>query len=83
LPGPKPFTEATTILGLRSWMRSQPKPMRSSAPGAKFSTSTSHCLINFSSTNLPWGFLVSIVIERLLWLSIVKYRLSASGMSRS
>ena len=69
--------------GLSSWMRSQVKPMRSSAPGAKFSTSTSQCLISFSSTFLPCSFLVSSVIERLLWFSIVKYRLSTSGMSRS
>ncbi len=72
LPGPKPLTDATTIFGFNSWMRSQLKPMRSSAPGAKFSTSTSHCLINVSSTSLPFGFLVSIVTERLLWFSIVK-----------
>ena len=32
---------------------------------------------------MPLGFLVSSVIERLLWFSIVKYRLSTSGMSRS
>ena len=42
------------------------------APGAKFSTSTSHFLINSSSTRFPCGCLESIVIERLLWLSIVK-----------
>src|SRR6185436_13749167 len=32
-------------------------------------------------TSLPFGFLVSSVIERLLWLSMVKYRLSTLGMS--
>jgi hypothetical protein len=64
--------DATIILGLSCWMRSQVKPMRSSAPGAKFSTSTSHCLISRSSTALPLAFLVSSVIERLLWFSIVK-----------
>ena len=58
--------------GLSSWMCSQVMPMRSSAPGAKFSTSTSQVLISVSSTSLPSGFLVSSVIERLLWLSIVK-----------
>ena len=58
--------------GLSSWMRSQLMPMRSSAPGAKFSTSTSQCLISDSSTCLPLAVLVSSVIERLLWLSIVK-----------
>ena len=46
--------------------------MRSSAPGAKFSTSTSQCLTSDSSTALPLGFLASTVIERLLWFSIVK-----------
>ena len=58
--------------GLSSWMCSQVKPMRSSAPGAKFSTSTSHALISRSTTSLPFGSLVSSVIERLLWFSIVK-----------
>ena len=46
--------------------------MRSIAPGAKFSTSTSQVLIRRSSTSMPFLFLVSIVIERLLELSIVK-----------
>src|ERR1700722_3778210 len=69
--------------GLSSWIRSQLKPMRSRAPGAKFSTSTSQCLINFSSTFLPCGLLVSRVTDRLLWFSMVKYRLSTPGMSRS
>ena len=58
--------------GLSLWMCSQVSPMRSSAPGAKFSTSTSQVLISRSRISLPFGFLVSIVIERLLWLSIVK-----------
>ncbi len=57
--------------------------MRSSTPGAKFSTSTSQCFTRRSSTALPRGFLVSSVIERLLWFSMVKYRLSTSGISRS
>src|ERR1700728_1961572 len=82
-PGPKPLIEATIIFGFSCWMRSQVKPMRSSAPGAKFSTSTSQCRISRSSTALPRGFLVSRVIERLLWFSMVKYRLSAFGMSCS
>ncbi len=69
--------------GLSFWMRSQVKPMRSSAPGPKFSTITSDSLISFSSTALPSGFLVSSVSERLLLLSIVKYSASASGMSRN
>ncbi len=58
--------------GLSAWMCSHVKPMRSSAPGAKFSTSTSHDLISRSTTSLPFGSLVLTVIERLLWLSIVK-----------
>src|SRR6202041_1355823 len=82
-PGPNPFTEATIMRGLSSWIRAQVKPMRSSAPGAKFSTSTSQCLTSFSRTCLPCSLLVSSVTERLLWFSIVKYRLSTSGMSRS
>ena len=69
--------------GLSFWMYSQVKPMRSSAPGPKFSTITSDSLISFSSTALPSGFLVSSVSERLLLLSIVKYSASASGTSRS
>ncbi len=47
-------------------MCSQVSPMRSSAPGAKFSTSTSHCLTSRSRISLPLGCLLSIVIERLL-----------------
>ena len=69
--------------GLSDWMYSQVKPMRSSAPGPKFSTITSDSLISFSSTALPSAFLVSSVSERLLLLSMVKYSASASGMSRS
>src|SRR6476619_6770511 len=65
------------------WIFSQGKPMRSSTPGPKFSTSTSQVLIRAVSTSLPFGFLVSSVIERLLWLSMVKYRLSTFGMSCS
>src|SRR6185312_9606235 len=63
------------------WIFSQGNPMRSSTPGPKFSTSTSHFFISAVSTSLPLGFLVSSVIERLLWLSMVKYRLSALGTS--
>src|SRR6185369_4655065 len=82
-PGPKPLIEATIIFGLRLWIFSQGKPMRSSTPGPKFSTSTSHFLISSVRTSLPLGFLVSSVIERLLWFSMVKYRLSTFGMSCS
>jgi len=66
------LTDATIIRGLSSWIRSHVKPMRSSAPGAKFSTSTSQCFTSVSSTALPLLCLVSSVIERLLWFSIVK-----------
>ena len=69
--------------GLSSWMRSQVKPMRSSAPGPKFSTSTSQFFTSRSRIAFPFGCLASTVIERLLSLSIVKYRLSTSGTSRS
>src|ERR1700730_1864499 len=62
---------------------SQGNPMRSSTPGPKFSTSTSQFLISAVRTSLPLGFLVSSVIERLLWLSMVKYRLSTLGLSCS
>src|SRR3984893_6466614 len=65
------------------WIFSQGKPMRSSTPGPKFSTKTSHFLISSVRTSLPFGFLVSSVIERLLWLSMVKYRLSTLGLSCS
>src|SRR5271170_64763 len=57
--------------------------MRSSAPGAKFSTITSQVFTSASSTALPSGLRPSMVIERLLWFSMVKYRLSTLGMSCS
>src|ERR1700749_3507955 len=57
--------------------------MRSSGPGAKFSANTSQCLLSRSRTRLPCSLLVSRVRERLLWFSMVKYRLSAPGTSRS
>src|SRR6202043_1620723 len=68
---------------LMLWIFSQGNPMRSSTPGPKFSTSTSQLLISAVRTSLPFGFLVSTVIERLLWLSMVKYRLSTLGTSCS
>src|ERR1700688_3598814 len=80
-PGPKPLIDATIIFGLMPWIFSQGNPMRSSTPGPKFSTSTSQLLISAVRTSLPFGFLVSSVIERLLWLSMVKYRLSTFGTS--
>src|SRR5437764_617990 len=46
------------------WIFSQGKPMRSSTPGPKFSTSTSQVLISAVRTSLPFGFLVSSVIDR-------------------
>ncbi len=58
--------------GFSSCTRSQPKPMRSSAPGAKFSTSTSQDFTSFSRISLPLSLLVLSVIERLLWFSMVK-----------
>src|ERR1700736_370373 len=64
-----------------AWIFSHGKPMRSSTPGPKFSTSTSQLLISAVRTSLPFGFFMSSVIERLLWLSMVKYRLSTLGMS--
>src|SRR6202158_5351706 len=63
------------------WIFSHGNPIRSSTPGPKFSTSTSQLLIRAVRTSLPFGFLVSSVIERLLWLSMVKYRLSTLGTS--
>jgi len=41
------------------------EPIRSSAPGAKFSTSTSQVFTSRSMISLPLGCLESIVIERL------------------
>ena len=58
--------------GLSSWILSQGNPIRSIAPGAKFSTKTSQALISFSRICLPASLLVSMVIDRLLALSIVK-----------
>ncbi len=69
--------------GFSSLMCSQVKPMRSSAPGPKFSTSTSDSLISLVRISLPSGVLVSSVSERLLLLSMVKYRASTPGMSRN
>src|ERR1700740_212633 len=66
-----------------AWIFSQGNPMRLSTPGPKFSTRTSQLLISAVRTSLPLGFLVSSVIERLLWFSMVKYRLSTFGMSWS
>src|ERR687893_668871 len=51
--------------GLISWMRSQVKPCRSSTPGPKFSTMTSHCRIRSSRIVLPPGDFRLIVMLRL------------------
>ncbi len=58
--------------GLISWMRSQVKPMRSSAPGAKFSTITSQASISLVKISLPFSDLVLRVRLRLLPFSMVK-----------
>ena len=67
--------------GLIAWIRSQANPMRSSAPGAKFSTSTSHVSMRRVKIAFPLSVLVLSVMLRLLWFSIVKYRLSTPGTS--
>ncbi len=64
-------------------MRSQVNPIRSIAPGAKFSTNTSASRISFSKISLPSGVLVFTSSDLLLLLSIVKYSASKSAMSRS
>ena len=69
--------------GLISWMRSHENPIRSSAPGAKFSARTSQLCSRRVKRAFPFSLLVLRVTLRLLWFSIVKYRLSTSGMSRS
>ena len=58
--------------GLSSWIFSQGKPIRSIAPGAKFSTITSQASIRRANSSLPCAVLVSRVIERLLPFSMVK-----------
>jgi hypothetical protein len=59
------------------------KPIRSIAPGAKFSTSTSASRISFSMIALPSGVLVFSVSDFLLLLSVMKYSASKSGTSRN
>src|SRR4051812_38798195 len=72
-----------TIFGFSSWIFSQVKPKRSSTPGPKFSMMMSHFFRRSTNTCLPSALFMLTVIERLLQLSIVKYRLSAFGTSRS
>ena len=83
LPGPKPLIDANTRPGLSSWSRSQVKPIRSIAPGAKFSTRTSEFFTRSMKISLPRSDFMFSVMLRLLQFSIVKYRLSTSGRSRS
>src|SRR3990170_1797495 len=75
--------EPITMRGLISWIFSQVNPKRSSTPGPKFSIRMSHFFSSSTNTVLPSGDFILTVIERLLQLSIVKYRLSAFGTSRS
>src|SRR5213592_4238127 len=72
-----------TIFGFSSWIFSQLKPKRSSTPGPKFSMTMWHFFRRSTNTCLPSALFMLTVIERLLQLSIVKYRLSALGTSRS
>src|SRR5688500_18638639 len=65
------------------WIFSQLKPKRSSTPGPKFSMTMSHFFRRSTNTVLPAALFMFTTIERLLQLSIVKYRLSAFGTSRS
>src|SRR5207249_1279531 len=62
---------------------SQVKTKRSRTPGPKFSMMMSHFFMRSTNTCLPSALFMLTVIERLLQLSIVKYRLSALGTSRS
>src|SRR5512135_654191 len=72
-----------TMRGLISWIFSQVKPKRSSTPGPKFSMMMSHFFSRSTNTDLTSADFMFTVIERLLQLSMVKYRLSAFGTSRS
>ena len=58
--------------GLISWMRSHEKPIRSRAPGAKFSAMTSQLSSRRVKRAFPLSLLVLRVTLRLLWFSIVK-----------
>src|SRR5262249_45406025 len=69
--------------GLICWMVSHGNPRRSSTPGPKFSTSTSEALSSSVKISVPWADFILSVILRLLQLSMVKYRLSTFGISRS
>src|SRR5215510_12230667 len=69
--------------GLICWMVSHGNPKRSSTPGPKFSTSTSDVLSSSVKISVPCADFMLSVILRLLQLSMVKYRLSTFGISRS
>jgi hypothetical protein len=58
--------------GLRSCRCSQVKPIRSIAPGAKFSTRTSTLFTRSVKISLPRSDFMFSVMLRLLQLSIVK-----------
>jgi len=79
----EPLDGAKIRRGFHSCRVSQDSPMRSIAPGAKFSTETSASRISFSITSRPSGDFVLIASERLLLFSMVKYSASTSGMSRN
>src|SRR5262245_53501130 len=64
-------------------MVSHGNPKRSSTPGPKFSTSTSDVLSSSVKISVPCADFILSVILRLLQLSMVKYRLSTFGISRS
>src|SRR5215467_2520497 len=69
--------------GLICWIVSQGNPKRSSTPGPKFLTSTSEVLSSSVKISvLCVDFMLSVML-RLLQLSMVKYRLSTFGISRS
>src|SRR6266851_1473355 len=80
---PKPLIEPITTRGLSWWILSQGKPSRSSTPGPKFSITMSAFFSRSTNTCLPSALFMLTTIERLLQLSIVKYRLSAFGTSRN
>src|SRR5919109_2418719 len=69
--------------GLICWMVSHGNPKRSSTPGPKFSTSTSDVLSSSVKISAPCADFILSVMLRLLQLSMVKYRLSTFGISRS
>src|SRR3954451_12300975 len=69
--------------GLSSCRCSHVNPRRSMTPGPKFSTRMSERSTSLRKISLPSSDFMFSVTLRLLQLSIVKYRLSTSGRSRS